>query len=60
MSFKCHLLFDQESGYSKHLTLSDYKYKILVVGDSGVGKTCILLRYTDDTFKSTFIATIGE
>ena len=26
---------------------------------AGVGKTCLLLRYADGTFSSTFITTIG-
>lgn len=38
----------------------DMLFKLLLIGDSGVGKTCILFRYADDTFKTTFIATIGE
>ncbi len=37
----------------------DYLFKILFVGNSGVGKTSILLRYTDDIFISSFISTIG-
>ena len=37
----------------------DYLMKILLIGDSGVGKSCILLRYTNDTFSSSFITTIG-
>ena len=28
-------------------------------GDSGVGKTCILFRFSDDAFNTTFISTIG-
>ena len=30
-----------------------------MLGDMGVGKTCVLLRYTHDSFSSTFITTIG-
>lgn len=33
--------------------------KILLVGDSGVGKSALLLRYTDDIFTESFITTIG-
>ncbi|KAI8878443.1 rab GTPase [Backusella circina FSU 941] len=39
--------------------MNQYHYKILVVGDVGVGKTCILKRYVEKTFKSTFKSTIG-
>ncbi|KAG8199014.1 hypothetical protein JTE90_001809 [Oedothorax gibbosus] len=34
-------------------------FKVVFVGDSGVGKTSILQRFCTDTFKSTFSATIG-
>ena len=34
--------------------------KSLLLGDSGVGKTCILARHTEDTFTTSFIATVGE
>ena len=33
--------------------------KCVVVGDGAVGKTCLLLRYANDTFSPTFITTIG-
>ena len=37
----------------------DYLFKILLIGDSGVGKTCILCRFSDDSFNPSFISTIG-
>lgn len=37
----------------------DYLFKLLLIGDSGVGKTCILCRFSDDSFSSSFISTIG-
>ncbi|KAK2961224.1 putative GTP-binding protein YPTC1 [Blattamonas nauphoetae] len=37
----------------------DYLFKLLLIGDSGVGKSCILLRFADDTYTGTYIATIG-
>ena len=30
-----------------------------MIGDSGVGKTCVLFRFSEDAFNSTFISTIG-
>ena len=34
-------------------------YKILLLGDSSVGKSCLLLRYCDDSFQDIHLATIG-
>lgn len=33
--------------------------KYLLVGDSGVGKTTLLMRYCDDTFQYEYLSTIG-
>ena len=37
----------------------DLLVKIVLIGDSGVGKSCILQRYADGSFAETFITTIG-
>mmetsp|Transcript_910 Transcript_910/g.1453 ORF Transcript_910/g.1453 Transcript_910/m.1453 type:complete len:209 (-) Transcript_910:532-1158(-) len=37
----------------------DHLFKILLVGDEAVGKSSILLRFTDNTFNETQASTIG-
>ncbi|KAH9283615.1 Ras-related protein Rab-8B [Echinococcus granulosus] len=37
----------------------DYLFKLLLIGDSGVGKTSLLFQFTEEQFNATFIATIG-
>lgn len=34
-------------------------YKIVLIGDSGVGKTSLLLRFAEDVFNATPLQTIG-
>ncbi|KAK9178438.1 hypothetical protein WN943_027628 [Citrus x changshan-huyou] len=37
----------------------DYLFKLLLIGDSGVGKSCLLLRFADDSYLDSYISTIG-
>jgi Ras-related protein Rab-8A len=37
----------------------DVLIKLVMLGDSGVGKSCLLLRFSDDTFTPDFLTTIG-
>jgi small GTP-binding protein len=38
---------------------SDFVFKILLLGDSEVGKSCFLMRYSDNVFVENYITTIG-
>uniref|UniRef100_A0A8C8RFP0 small monomeric GTPase n=1 Tax=Pelusios castaneus TaxID=367368 RepID=A0A8C8RFP0_9SAUR len=37
----------------------DVLFRLLLLGDSGVGKTCLLCRFTDNQFHPSHISTIG-
>jgi len=37
----------------------EFMFKIVLIGDSGVGKSQLLLRYTKDQFKIKSTSTIG-
>ena len=37
----------------------DHLFKVLLIGDPAVGKTCILCRFANDEFKTTHLSTIG-
>ena len=42
-----------------HTDSYDHLLKLLLIGDAGVGKSSILLRFTDDTFNDHLQSTIG-
>ena len=37
----------------------DYMFKLLIIGNSSVGKTSFLIRYYDNSFTSAFVSTVG-
>ena len=44
---------------AKRNTSYDFMVKVIIVGDSGVGKTNFFTRFCDNTFKQSYVATIG-
>lgn len=34
-------------------------FRVIIVGDTGVGKSCLLMRYSEDSFKEQHSVTIG-
>ena len=45
--------------YHYRFVRSDHLFKLVLIGDSGVGKSCLLLRFADDAFTDSYISTIG-
>jgi Ras-related protein Rab-1A len=37
----------------------DYIFKIVLIGDTSVGKSSLLVRFSDDQFSETYVTTIG-
>ncbi|XP_072090607.1 uncharacterized protein [Arachis hypogaea] len=41
------------------IKISDLRKSLLLIGDSSVGKSCLLLRFADDSYIDSYISTIG-
>jgi Ras-related protein Rab-1A len=37
----------------------DYLFKVALIGNSSVGKSSLLRRFSDDSFQESYLATIG-
>eukprot|EP01047_Picozoa_sp_COSAG01_P014534 COSAG01_NODE_710_length_14110_cov_94.506745_3_plen_605_part_00 len=44
---------------TEQLAKPDYLFKALVIGDSGVGKSCLLLRFAQDKYEQNYLSTVG-
>jgi len=36
------------------------KYKVLIIGDTSVGKTALLNRFSDGSFHPSLVSTVGQ
>ena len=43
----------------KEKTDYDFLFKLVLIGDVSVGKSCLLVRFADDSFQEDYICTIG-
>lgn len=41
------------------LDTAEYMLKIVMVGNTGVGKTAFMLRYSEDSYSPAFVSTVG-
>jgi hypothetical protein len=53
-----HLDFNADAFKSK-ANEYDFLFKILLIGNSGVGKSALIMRFADDIFHTSFASTIG-
>ena len=43
----------------KKIKKIDYKFKIMILGESKIGKTCFITRYTNNNFSGAYLTTVG-
>jgi small GTP-binding protein len=43
----------------KAITTQDHLFKLIIIGDTGVGKSCLMKRVMDNEFKTEHQVTIG-
>ncbi|CDQ67036.1 unnamed protein product [Oncorhynchus mykiss] len=54
------LVYPSRPSLSNSREFYDITFKVMLVGDSGVGKTCLLVRFKDGAFLAgSFISTVG-
>jgi GTPase SAR1 family protein len=50
---------DYEILEPKNVSYQDFLFKVIIIGDSAVGKSCILYRLTKNDFKEDHEVTVG-
>ncbi|PRQ54070.1 putative small monomeric GTPase [Rosa chinensis] len=55
----CSSFFDTTSSRLRPAMSYDYLFKYIIIGDTGVGKSCLLLQFTDKRFQPVHDLTIG-
>ena len=47
------------TNFTVHFHVHRYLFKYIIIGDTGVGKSCLLLQFTDKRFQPVHDLTIG-